>query len=42
MDVVPDDKARGLHPPIWATYKEIIEQAEGKSVSSQRFGTFRV
>ena len=32
MDLVPDDKARGLKTPVWDEYKRIINQAEGKEV----------
>ena len=32
MDLVPNDKARGLKTPVWDEYKIIINKAEGKSV----------
>ena len=32
MDLVPDDKARGLKAPIWDEYKKIINAEEGKQV----------
>lgn len=32
MDLVPEDKQRGLKTPIWDEYKEIIKEAEGKEV----------
>ena len=32
MDLVPDDKARGLKAPIWDEYKKIINTEEGKEV----------
>ena len=34
MDLVPDDKARGLKTPVWNEYKTIVNHAEGKEVSS--------
>ena len=33
MGLVPSDKARGLKTPVWDTYKEIVNKAEGKEVS---------
>lgn len=33
MDLVDDDKARGLETPVWSTYKKYINEAEGKEVS---------
>lgn len=32
MDLVPDDKKRGLETPVWEEYKTIINEAEGKVV----------
>lgn len=32
MDLVPDDKEKGLQTPIWAEYKKIVNEAEGKAV----------
>ncbi len=32
MDLVPDDKKRGLQTPIWGEYKKIVNAAEGKDV----------
>ena len=32
MDLVPDDKVRGLKTPVWDEYKKIINDAEGKQV----------
>lgn len=32
MQVVPDDKARGLKTPVWDEYKKIVDEAEGKKV----------
>ena len=32
MDLVPDDKKRGLRTPVWEEYKQIITEAEGKEV----------
>lgn len=32
MDLVPEDKQRGLKTPIWDEYKAIIKEAEGKEV----------
>ena len=32
MDLVPDDKKRGLKTPVWEEYKHIITDAEGKEV----------
>ena len=34
MDLVPDDKKRGLETPVWAKYKEIVNAAEGKQVKT--------
>lgn len=32
MDLVPDDKARGLKTPIWDNYKKLMNDSEGKEV----------
>lgn len=32
MDLVPNDKQRGLKTPVWEEYKAIINAAEGKVV----------
>ena len=32
MDLVPDDKARGLKTPIWDEYKKLLDNSEGKKV----------
>lgn len=32
MDLVDDDKARGLETPVWSTYKKYINEAEGKEI----------
>ena len=32
MEVVPDDKAKGLQTPIWEEYKKIVNDAEKKEV----------
>ena len=33
MAVVPGDKAKGMKdPPIWAEYRAIVKEAEGKEV----------
>ena len=34
MEMVPDDKARGLKTPIWDDYKKLMNDSEGKEVSS--------
>ena len=34
MDLVPDDKAKGLKTPVWDEYRKIVNQAEGKLVSA--------
>ena len=33
MEVVPDDKAKGLKTPVWDEYKKIVNAAEQKEVS---------
>ncbi|KAL5016156.1 hypothetical protein ScPMuIL_005745 [Solemya velum] len=33
MDPVPEDKAKGMIPEIWDTYKKIINKAEGKEMN---------
>lgn len=37
MDLVPEDKARGLKTPVWDEYKRIINEAEGKQVGQLSF-----
>ena len=32
MDMVPNDKARGLKTPIWDEYKKLMNDSEGKEV----------
>ena len=32
MDLVPDDKSRGLKTPIWGEYKKLMNDSEGKEV----------
>ena len=32
MDLVPDDKTRGLKTPVWDEYKKIVNESEGKQV----------
>ena len=32
MDLVPNDKARGLKTPVWDEYKKLMKAAEGKEV----------
>ena len=32
MEMVPDDKAKGLETPIWEEYKKIVNDAEKKEV----------
>ena len=32
MDLVADDKAKGMQVPIWDTYREIIASAEKSKV----------
>ena len=32
MDLVPDDKKRGLKTPVWDEYQQILNEAEGKEV----------
>ena len=34
MDLVPDDKARGLTTPIWEEYKKIVNNAEEREVGT--------
>lgn len=33
MDLVEDDKKKGLKTPVWNEYKTIVNEAEGKEVS---------
>lgn len=42
MEMVPDDKARGLKTPIWDDYKKLMNDSEGKEVSSCRCEQYRV
>lgn len=35
MDLVPEDKLGGLETPVWGEYKAIINEAEGREVSSR-------
>ena len=37
MEVVPDDKAKGLKTPVWDEYKKIVNAAEQKEVSYYDF-----
>ena len=37
MDLVPEDKVRGLKTPVWDEYKRIINEAEGKQVGQLSF-----
>lgn len=39
MDLVPEDKKRGLKTPVWDEYKAIINAAEGREVSPSAAGT---
>lgn len=39
MDLVPDDKKRGLKTPVWDEYKTIVNGAEGKVVRISAFST---
>lgn len=32
MEMVPDDKAKGLKTPVWDEYKKIVNEAENKQV----------
>lgn len=32
MDLVPNDKTRGLNTPIWDEYKRLMNDSEGKEV----------
>lgn len=32
MEMVPDDKAKGMQTPIWEEYKKIVNDAEKKEV----------
>lgn len=32
MEMVPDDKAKGMETPIWEEYKKIVNDAEKKEV----------
>jgi len=32
MDLVPNDKAKGLKTPVWDEYKKLLNDAEGKEV----------
>ena len=32
MEMVPDDKAKGMKTPIWDEYKKIVNDAEKKEV----------
>ena len=32
MEMVPDDKAKGMKTPIWEEYKKIVNDAEKKEV----------
>ncbi|XP_065882697.1 fucose mutarotase-like [Dysidea avara] len=32
MDLVPNDKARGLKTPVWDEYKKLMNAAEGKEI----------
>ena len=40
MDLVPDDKARGLKTPVWDEYKKIINDAEGKQIQVELLERF--
>jgi L-fucose mutarotase len=40
MDLVPDDKKRGLKTPVWDEYKSIINSAEGKVVQVELIERF--
>ncbi|CAI8002520.1 Fucose mutarotase [Geodia barretti] len=40
MDLVPDDKKRGLKTPVWDEYKSIINRAEGKVVQVELIERF--
>ena len=33
MELVADDRKRGLKTPVWDEYKAIINEAEGREVS---------
>ena len=32
MDLVPDDKKKGLKTPVWDEYKAIINESENRQV----------
>lgn len=36
MEMVPDDKAKGMKTPIWEEYKKIVNDAEKQEVGSCR------
>ena len=38
MDLVPNDKEKGLKTPVWDDYRKIVNQAEGKVVSAPFIG----
>ena len=42
MQRVPSDQAKNFPVPIWDTYQQIVDAAEGKPVSSRKEGTFVV
>ena len=39
MDLVPDDKTAGLKTPVWAEYKQIVNAAEEREVSTVTFSS---
>lgn len=42
MDLVPDDKKRGLKTPVWDDYKAIVNGAEGKVVRISAFSALHI
>ena len=42
MQRVPSDLAKNFPVPIWDTYQQIVDAAEGKPVRSRKDGTFVV
>ena len=42
MQRVPSDQAKNFPVPIWDTYQQIVDAAEGKPVRSRKDGTFVV
>ena len=37
MDRVPSDKAKDLKVEVWPTYQQIVNDAEGREVSTSHF-----